>query len=314
MKYTNFFGLPRSITEALTYDSYDLTNAPANVLSVTTIIGPPKYETLKSRHRDEVVEDASDRVWTLLGNNVHHILQSRTNGEYLSEERWYLDLKSFDVYTLPYKAKLTDTDWYKKNLWYLSGKFDSYDGESLAVEDYKVTSVYALKGAQRGEKPEWGRQLNIYAYVLNLLKFEVKAIRNILILRDWSQSKSKTESDYPQCQVGIVEHPLESPGDVKTYILERARLHYQSRLTDDDDIPECTPAERWKRESVYAIHAKGKKRAIKLHSSKADAEADLAARQATTKDKLYIGFRGGAETRCSDYCNFKQFCHFGREL
>ncbi len=53
---------------ALSHDGYTPGAKPFDI-SVTSLIGPPKIFQLRKRHSEEITEDASDRVWTLLGQS-----------------------------------------------------------------------------------------------------------------------------------------------------------------------------------------------------------------------------------------------------
>ena len=71
MQLTNAMQLPDTIVEAVKADNYHQDGH----ISVTGLIQPPRQRQLYERHKDLIVEDVSDRVWMLMGSNVHHILE-----------------------------------------------------------------------------------------------------------------------------------------------------------------------------------------------------------------------------------------------
>ena len=85
MKITNKFNLPEAIYEAVKNDGY--TRGDSDI-SVTQLIDSPYIRELKNNHNSEIEEDATDRIWSLLGQAVHTILE-RADTEDLKEERLY---------------------------------------------------------------------------------------------------------------------------------------------------------------------------------------------------------------------------------
>ena len=72
MKITNNHNLPQSVVSAVSNDPYDRGGSD---YTCTELISPVRQVMLRHRHGDEITEDASDRVWSLLGQAVHHILE-----------------------------------------------------------------------------------------------------------------------------------------------------------------------------------------------------------------------------------------------
>ena len=72
MQITNNANLPEAIVNAVRNDPYD---AGACDISVTKLIGPPQIRVLEREHAEELTEDASDRIWSLIGQIGHGILE-----------------------------------------------------------------------------------------------------------------------------------------------------------------------------------------------------------------------------------------------
>ena len=89
MNLTNKFNLPEAIYEAVKNDGYTKGNSD---ISVTQLIDSPYIRKLKEDHYNEIEEDVTERVLSLLGQAVHTILE-RTETEDLKEERLYWEFE-----------------------------------------------------------------------------------------------------------------------------------------------------------------------------------------------------------------------------
>ena len=284
MKITNNANLPAPLVSALLYDRYDYDKA--GDISTTAAIMPPRLRQLLKRHRDEITEDISERIWRVVGDVGHGIIERAGDDNVFREERLTLRLHG----------------------WLVTGKVDlmfNTKEETYAIDDYKFTSVWAAKDA----KPEWEAQLNIYALLARANNFDVKQLRIINILRDWSKSRAGREPEYPQAGVVVREVPVWTEEKQAAYLSERVLAHQNAEKLADDDLPLCTDQERWKKPDVWAVKKKGNKRAQKLFETEHDAVEML--RGFTD---LIVEKRPGSYPRCESYCAVKQFCSFGRTL
>lgn len=278
MRITNRLGLPEAIVRAVQNDEYSPGDAD---ISVSSLIDPPRKVALSKLHDHEAVEDASDRIWALLGRAVHSILE-QANMNDLAEHRLYMDVLG----------------------WRVSGQFDSMTltsgpaGETIS--DYKVVSSYEAKN---GLKPERERQLNCYAELARVHGFDVSAVRAILILRDWSKLKAIREWDYPKQQICSFDVPLWSREKARAFMEERVRLHQRAQ---SGEMPFCTPEEMWERPNQWAVKVPGRKRATRLLDSREEAETYIAVNM--IGQKAEIEFRPGERVRCNSYCSVSNWC------
>ena len=270
MKLTNRTGLPEAIFEAVKADPYSRGDAD---ISVTELIGPPRIAALKRKFEAQLEEDASDRIWSLLGQSIHTILE-RANRTGIAERRLNLSCEG----------------------WTISGGMDLYE-ESGVLVDYKTTSAWSCKG---GVKDEWEKQLNVYAEILRANGQAVTGLRVVAILRDWSKLEARRDPAYPQAQVVSFDVTLWPAEVAQKYVRERVILHKQARV----DLPECSQEDRWAKPTKYAVMKKGGARAVKLY----DSEADAAAHAATDTKLLRVDVRPGEATRCEAYCPVAKFC------
>jgi len=281
MKLTNKQGLPQPLYDAVCNDPY----RKIGDISSTEAIKAPRRRQLLIRHDDEIVEDAADRMYMLLGSSIHAIL-----------ERAGVDLKDYIV-----EKRLTA----KVFSWTVSGQPDLYAKREMILYDYKVTSVYSFL---LGDKPEFTQQLNIYAFLFREnLGLDVKELKIVAILRDWMQSRAKQEPDYPQIPVMVVDIPLWPSRDAEAYIHERVKLHQDAEHMDDGSLEFCTPEERWERPTTFAVMKPGNKRARRVFDSKDKATAEAGAQEVVITRK-------GESVRCANYCKAAPYCSQYRDL
>ena len=282
MNLTNHANLPEQIVDAVRHDPYN--PAKTGDISVTRLIDSPRAVALRKRHANEVTEDVCDRVWALLGQVAHGILE-RSNTVFsrdMAEQRLFADV----------------------NGWRLSGQFDRLsldDGGTLS--DWKLTSTWSVIGPE--PKPEWTAQLNTLAFLARHNGFKVARLEIIALLRDWSRGRAKAGGDYPPHQVARIPIPLWPQSVAADYVAASVGLHQAAEGLPDDELPPCTDAEVWRSASIYAIKKPGRKSAIKLHPTEAEA-ATHAAELGTTH---YVEHRPGRAARCQDYCAVSGFCN-----
>ena len=275
MKITNRANLPAPLVEAVTRHPRERGDT---IISVSELIQPPQLRALTVIHDAELEEDASDRIWALLGTLMHGALENHAKGlaNVLSEQELRMVVLG----------------------WTLVGHYDLsemvLDGETLT--DYKLTSVWSIKD---GHKPEWTAQLNTYAHLIRHAERAVNKAQIVAIGRDWQKSKARYDREYPQHQVKIMPVGLWTPAEAQRYIEHRIRLH--QRALNERIWPECTEEERWATGTKYALMKKGQKRAVKLYDDQLAAENALTAGH-------YVEIRVAESRRCDSYCAVADVC------
>ena len=277
MQLTNVMNLPDTIADAVAADTYHQDGH----ISVTGLIQPPRQRQLYERHKDLIVEDVSDRVWMLMGNNVHNILERVNAQDGIQEERLSIDVEG----------------------WKVTGQTDLY--KDRMITDYKMTSVWAVL---HGVKPEWETQVNCYAELFRQAGFGVDGVQIIALLRDWS--KNRVQGNYPEKQVVALPVDLWPTEKVQDYLIERVKLHQEAEKLSDADLVMCTPEERWSRPPKWAVKVKGQKRAKRVLDNESDALAWIWNNPSKAKP-LEVEYRQGEDVRCESYCPVKQFCNKG---
>lgn len=267
MNITNHHNLPDAIYSAVSQMDRE---QKENVFSATTLILPPQIYQLRQKCGVNIIEDASDRLWALLGTCVHAVLDKHS-GAGVNEERLSVEIDGVTI----------------------TGQPDLITGNE--IHDYKVTSTWTVIFDPEGKK-EWEEQLNIYRW----LYFKSKGIladRLIIyaILRDWQASKAKADANYPQIPFAEIEMKVWDVGEAEQFIMGKV-----IELQADAPRP-CTMKEQWAKDTKYAIMKKDRKSAIKVCDSRGEAEL-------LTSDGQWVEERPGVRTRCEGYCNVKDFC------
>lgn len=282
-KITNKAGLPAALVEAVTNDPYHAGGAD---ITASQLGNPPQLVALAKAHADDIVEDASDRIWSLLGQSVHVILErASTRGE-LAEDRLSCEVEG----------------------WTVSGQCDNLDLRSGVLTDYKVTSVWSVVFGDRVH--EWEAQADTYAYLLRKHGHTVNALQVVAILRDWQRSKADRD-DYPSLMVQRVPLTLWTQDEALDWITKRVRLHQQAQhsLAHDMPLPACTPEEQWAKPTTFAVKKKKRVSAVRVLPSRDDAWAYCRDKGLAENggDSLKAGYsiveRPGEQVRCNGgYC------------
>ena len=296
MKITNKSNLPKVIERAVINDPYD---SSGSNISTTRLIAPPRIRVLEMRNWDLIEDDVSNRIFSLLGQSVHHILERSKLKVDLAERRLF------------YKDdKIT-------NGWTLSGQFDllSRQGD---LTDFKVTSAWAALDALTNGKAEWENQLNVLDFLcrknqktLTRYKKEVKvkSLNIMAILRDWSKLKVMQSDNYPRKQVVMIPIRRWSEEEQENYVQARIKLHQDAEKSDQ--LPLCTAKERWRKEDSYALMLDNRKTAKRVLPTREEMDKYMKENKYVEGQGCRVVFRAGEDVRCQHYCSVNQFCsHF----
>lgn len=309
---TNRFGLPASLYNALSNDPY----VGGGDISATRLIAPPRIVALRKKHEHEIVEDASDRIWSLLGQSAHLVAERAAAGltHVTAEQRVSMP---FDGILKP-----DGSPW----KWDLSAQLDVLEKEDdgNTISDFKVTSVWSFLF---GEKPEWNQQLNMQAMIHRYHGEQIHRIRIIAILRDWQKRKAQFEKDYPAVAVAVIPFPVWSYEEQLAFAQKRIEFHQTAQKEfklsnyNPESLPICTPEERWYRGAMFQVKrvqsksGKVNKKSDRNCKTKAEAELFIAHNQPPKGTEfLPVVETPGQSIRCLEYCDVAMFCPYGRGL
>ncbi len=267
MKLTNKLGLPESIVRAVGVEGY--TPGREGSMSVTTLLSPAFIRRLEKENPEAIEEDASDRIWSLVGQIGHSIAERATEFNALSEERLYATILGQEI----------------------SGQIDLFDKEGV-LSDFKFTTIYKKDG-----DPSWTAQQNVYAWLLRKHGFEVKKAQIIAVFKDWRQSQAG-QGDHPDKAIKVIPIELWDDAKVEALLADRVMAHHAKAPAP------CTDEERWATAPKYAVMKKGGKKAIKLF----DAELDALGHAHGSGPEYYVEQREREYKRCESYCRVSHIC------
>ena len=197
--------------------------------SVTQLISPPQIAVLREEYAAEISEksDLSDSFWSLMGSNIHKILEHGSGANHVVEERVFLEVDGTVI----------------------SGQIDvqKHAEGRVGIIDWKFTSVYAVSRP----KEEWEQQANCYAYLLRVVKgYGIDSLQVCAILRDWSKSNIARRKNYPEAPIVMVDLPLWSQEKQESFIRDRLKAlnDASARFHLDLPLPPCSPEDRWQRD------------------------------------------------------------------
>ena len=278
---TNKFDLPKFVVDALTYSDY--TRGDSDI-SVTQLIDSPRIARLQREHADEQTKDAVDFVWSRFGTSVHTMFEESlkaTGSDVITEERLFTETQG----------------------WSLSGAIDAQEvsDDGVIISDFKVTSAWSVIF----DKSSWHTQLNVYAYLVRKAKGQtVKKLQIVALLRDWVRSKAQQGGEYPTAPIVVLDIPMWSEAEQDAYVESQIKKHMEATNTDQPLIF-CTSEEAWQKDTVYAVMKKGRKSAVKLYKTEAEA-VERAEKEGSNHS---VEVRKGEKTRCKgDWCGVSKWC------
>lgn len=272
MKITNHENLPMPFVR-MAEDKH--TSIPKRY-SVTTLLKPVREILLNRRHEATIEQDCSDMIWLLFGKAVHAVLESYGTGknEFVEEK-------------LAYELE---------NGYTVSGIIDFYDIDKGEVVDYKTASVWKVIYK---DYSDWKKQGLAYAWLLRKSDFPCKKVVFYAILKDWSKQKAAHDHEYPKNPVVRVEFEVNDSEieEIDKYIRDKVDLLRMYENAPDDKLPLCSLEDRWNDGDKYAVMKKGRKTALRVLDSYAEAESWKA-----NNGGDFIETRYGVDKKCIDYC------------
>ena len=273
----NELGLPQAFINALNLERH---NAEGEY-SATTLLKSAREVMLTNRHFDEIEIDVADCVWQIWGTAVHLIFE-RAGIEGFTEEKFSVPVSNSKV----------------------TGRVDLYDLENETVYDWKTASTWKV---QFNDFSDWDKQGLIYAWLMKQNGLNVKEIKFVALLKDHSKSKARKDFEYPQKPVVVhtVKATDEALAEIESFIKNKVQELEKAEKIADSELTPCTNEERWATEDKWAVMKNGRKTALKVCSSKKEAQEYIANNGGDT-----IEFRAGESKKCADYCICKDFCPF----
>lgn len=283
MIITNKLNLPQAFVKMAERDyQYE-----PNEYRVTSLLKGVRETILERRHDAEIKQDVSDMIWLLFGTAVHNVLEHHEEAdEEIKETRLKINIGDY----------------------ILSGQFDLYNAETKTITDYKTASVWKII---YGNFDDWRRQLLIYAYMLRSIGFEVEKAEIVALLKDHSKRDAKVKAGYPKLPVQKVTFNFTDDdfAEIEQWLKDKFAEIAAAEQLPDDELPLCTPEERFNSGDKFAVMKSGRKRAMRVLDSMEEAESWMAANGGD-----YIETRKGEDKKCMDYCSACEFCNYYKEV
>lgn len=285
MLLTNKYNLPPALVHVITNLIHDVSEADPKRIGVTTLINPPRMRILTARHWNELSEDVSEHLFRISGSAMHYVLEKMEHEDRLVEEKIEEEIDGIT----------------------LVGKLDLYEKKTKSVEDWKQTSVFAIK---LQDKIEWEAQLNCYMFFLERAGYPVEKAFVNAIIRDWRRGESLKYSDYPPIPFVRKEITLWSKEEQEKYIKDRIKEYKIALELDDDELPECSEKDRWHKEDKYAIYKGSNTTATRVLDTLEEANNYINIIKSKEKkaSDYRIEKREGDDFRCQSYCICSKKC------
>jgi hypothetical protein len=279
MIITNKTGLPAPFVNMATRE---YTYTPKRY-SATSLLKPIREILLTRRHNDEIEQDCADMIWMLFGQAVHAILEKNADAGDIAEKKFAIELG---------------------NGYTISGIIDYFESSTKTVIDYKTASAWKVI---YGDFSDWERQGLIYAWLMAKSGGEVNEVKFYALLKDWSKTESKRKADYPKQPVYLYKFTPtpEKLREIENYIYEKIADLILCEPLPDSELPLCPAVDRWNDGDKYAVMKNGRKTAVRVLDSLAEAEDYKAANGGD-----YIETRPGVDRKCADYCACCAFCDY----
>jgi hypothetical protein len=297
-------------------------------IHVTQLIGPPLLDQLRRKHWDDLVQDASERLYALMGQGMHAAIANDGRLQYAKAvvEQLVNNVLNMDLdevlcvlNDLLQKLKDGTQEGIESALrvpinkkWTLVGTDDHFNEDECKIMDWKYTSVWSIVYADH----DWEDQLNCYAWMRRQLGYDVKHIEVWALIRDWNKYEAKYGGGENYPPIPFVRVPL------NLWTLEKQERYIKSRIRKfNGKAPECSAKEKWQTPDTFKVMKKGVKKAkvaswivkgkreklMSIEEAKAAAQAKNIVVDGT---KYYIEAIKGECKRCDLYCVVNKQCPY----
>lgn len=296
MILTNKMKLPEPLVRAIA-KSIEKPHNEKGHYSVTTLQTGIRQTILTERHYDEIETDVSDEIWALFGTAVHSLLEREAKPEDEAIAEMALN------YEIPEGI--------------ITGKSDlvtlGTDQNDPLVEDYKTCKAFAVMFPDTAKR--WREQLACYCALLDTKGIKVRNGRVLAFLKDWSPAEAvRRGADYPEKPVVVFRWKY-SDKEINAALadmVDKVQNIKSLENTADDELPMCTPEERWTEPTKYAITKIGNQKAAKVCDTMEEA-LELIKTSDRYKYGCEIVAREGRNVKCHSYCKAAKFCNFFKE-
>lgn len=276
---TNKHNLNLAMQVWLIHDTYDYVSDP-KYISTTSILKPVKQIILERRYSGNNEGDISDMIASKYGTSIHNGIEDAWTSPKLSENLAKLGIDSDTIDLVRVNPEEHDKEKLnvylerrstrELNGWTIGGKFDLVaDGQ---IQDNKSTSTWNFIYGSRVD--DYVKQCSIYRWLNTDIVTNDKFIINY-VFTDWSKTKARQDSQYPQCRIVSKEYDLLSLEETEALISKKLELIDKYWSVPEEEIPECTDEELWRTPTKYKYYKDPNKltRATKVFDFETDANS-----------------------------------------
>jgi len=325
---TNKLGYPQEIVDAVSFDGY----IKEGQYSPSDLFQPLQITVLKRNVHFE--QDVHDMIPMLQGSAMHHVLEMAHYKDYeLAIMQKALKILERMTYKNPELADKADTlramleefkDFYMPqgddvllehslkyelpNGFTISGRPDKIVKSEKRLVDLKNVSVSQAKTG--GYTVERSKQLNFYRWLIwVVMGIKIEKMELLLFYKDYSKMKGLHNYSYPKKAVEAHSIAFSFPDEQLPSIVDNVQklVEKVDGYVQRNELIECTPADKWQSDSMFAVMKKGNKQATRIFDRKEAAEAFLGTLNAPP-GMYSILERKGEPTRCLYYCSVRSVC------
>lgn len=267
--------------------------------SVTTLIDTPRRVQLTKRYGAIAIPNPKYQVGSFIGTAVHKLIEQYLRMKYSDDEKVELE----KTVAHPFETA--------RGIRLVTGKFDIlYDAVDLI--DNKVVNIWAIIFDRNMKK--WNEQQNLYAYLLHLRGVDIKTLTIAAWFKDWKEGDALRDRTYPQSQHIEYKLKLWPWEQSEALLLSSLDAHTACEELADNDLPECSPEDRWERfpggeTHQYAVMKNNKaKRATRVFPTMSKAREFVRTWTKQTGES-FIEIRHAQRKRCERYCSINSFCN-----
>jgi hypothetical protein len=257
-KYTNTANVALPLAVFLATDHYDY---EPDTISATGLMRPVRQTILARRVPQEVdTIELTQLVKSRMGTAIHDGIEKAWTGNYAAamEALGYPKsvVERIVINPVPDEVQEGQIPVYLEQRSYrsiagrtVSGKFD-FAAEGR-VHDFKSTGTYTWTNNLKED--DYRLQGSIYRWLNPKIITDGNIAINFLFT-DWMAGLVKTVKGYPPYPVMQKVIPLMSLQETEAWILNRLSQLDKYRDLDQDQLPECTAEELWRKPSVFKVY------------------------------------------------------------
>lgn len=267
MPYDNRSNLPLPIAVFLAADDY---NHDDEVISVTKFIKPVRELILSDRvnSNSQIIRDPDvlDMYKSRLGSATH----ARIESMWLNDDVRNSALIALGIPDKTIGKIVVNPDQLKPGeipAYFEKTGFKEVDGLmfrgsadyifNYRLGDFKQTSTFSYN--DKGKDHKYMLQGSLYRWIMpDLIKEDSMHIVEMYL--DWMRFKAMQDSNYPPEAIVVKDIPLMSLKETDRFVRQKIKLIDELYDAPDDQIPECTDMELWRKEPVFKYYKNPDKR------------------------------------------------------